>query len=505
MVRLRERGIMAIPAVVDADLDDDRPWFAMRWYENGSLEDRITEGTFRGRPLDAMRVLAKVARAMKTLHAEGIAHRDLKPANILIDGDSVAVTDLGLCLDLNEASERLTATAEAVGSRLYTAPENESGINEAADQRPADFYAFAKILWAALAGRQPRAREQQLQSPWKLEEQLADPRFETLFPLQERLLVTEPAQRLADWDFVEKTLLYFTSYLNAASPLVRDNLAVVAGIDGRVYVVGGQPFTGGAVDILEAFDPIAARWMRLAPMPTARLQLGAAAGRDGRIYAIGGQTRDGYLGTVEVYDPLSNTWARCADMPTVRSDAAVVASPDGRIFVIGGLSNTILDAVEIYDPDRDAWSGGSPLRTARRGAGGAVGGDGRIHIIGGYVASGGGEVISLVEAYDLDTGRWIEVAPLPTARAWLAAATTPDGRIHAIGGHHPSLNGHLDQQERGSLRLVEIFDPMEGTWNRGPSLRTPRASHGAASLPDGRICVVGGAIGWLDVFEVLTP
>jgi protein kinase-like protein/Kelch motif protein len=506
MMRLRDRGITVIPAVVDFNLEEDRPWFAMSWYEDGSLEDRVRGATFRDNPLVAIRLLIQIARAVELLHKAGVAHRDLKPANILLDRDKVVIADLGLCLDLDETSDRLTTAEEAVGSRFYIAPENESGINETVDQRPADFYAFGKILWAVLAGRQPPARERQLQSPWTLQEQLRSDRLGILLPLQEQLLKIEPTQRLADWGVVVTTLESFSRFLDETSPILQDNPGVAAGPDGRIYVVGGELFAGGALNVLEAYDVVASRWIRLAPMPSPRLQLGAATGGDGCIYAIGGQTSDGFLRMVEAYDPVGNAWDRRADMPTARSDAAIVTAPDGRIFVIGGLGATpmILDTAEVYWPNMNVWSQISPLRTARRGAAGAVGGDGRIYVMGGRLGPGGAETTNLVEAYDPLKDIWTDVLPMPTPRAWLAAATAPDGRIYAIGGHNPNLPGYPGGQERGYLRIVEIFDPTAGTWNQGPLLRTPRASHGAATMPDGRICVVGGAVDWLDAFEVLT-
>ncbi len=147
----------------------------------------------------------------------------LKPANILLDGPSVVLADLGLCLD--ERSERLTATDEAVGARLYTAPENESGRNPSSDQRPADFYAFGKIVWACFAGSQPPARERQLERDWSLTAILNDERFDTLRQLQEQLLVLDPERRLNDWPHVIRTLEAFGSYVNDGAPTVRDCLA----------------------------------------------------------------------------------------------------------------------------------------------------------------------------------------------------------------------------------------------------------------------------------------
>lgn len=118
---------------------------------------------------------------------------------------------LGLCQVIDE-NDRLTATDEAVGSRLYIAPENESGINESLDQRPADFYAFAKIGWAVLAGRNPPAREGQLKPGLRLSA-ILDDRFAATDRLFERLLDTDPRSRLADWDVVVAELGYVRQVL----------------------------------------------------------------------------------------------------------------------------------------------------------------------------------------------------------------------------------------------------------------------------------------------------
>src|SRR6185503_2369685 len=104
-------------------------------------------------------LLIKLARAVQIVHKVGFAHRDLKPANILLDGDKILLADFELVLQVDdEAPDRLTGAAEVIGSRFYLAPENESGVNDDVDQRPSDFYAFGKIVWALLAGQRPPAR-----------------------------------------------------------------------------------------------------------------------------------------------------------------------------------------------------------------------------------------------------------------------------------------------------------------------------------------------------------
>jgi serine/threonine protein kinase len=159
MDRLRREHGAAVPEIVAHDLEAERPWFLMPWYDAGSLEDAVSDRRFWSDLSAGLDLLVSLAEILADVHVAGVAHRDLKPANVLVGDEELALTDFGLCLDLEDESFRLTETDEAIGSRLYIAPENEGGINPEIDQRPADFYAFGKLAWALLAGRRPLPRE----------------------------------------------------------------------------------------------------------------------------------------------------------------------------------------------------------------------------------------------------------------------------------------------------------------------------------------------------------
>lgn len=76
-------------------------------------------------------------------------------------------------------------------------------------------------------------------------------------------------------------------------------------------------------------------------------------------------------------------------------------------------------------------------------------------------------------------------SPMPTARTGMQAATLPDGRIIVIGGG--SGNG-ASSSLPGS---VEIYDPTSNTWTSGEVMPTPRAFIGIA-VRDGMVIVAGG-------------
>jgi hypothetical protein len=229
MSALRSRGVSVVPPVIEESVDPQgRPYYVMPWYADGSLEEAITTGRFAGSPVDGLELLVRIAQALRVLHESGWTHRDLKPANVLLDGSSPVLADLGLALEIAaDPEDRLTATGEAIGSRFFIAPENESGIFEDVDQRPADFYAFGKLLWVVLSGQTALAREIQLERSHRLESILDDQRMRAVDDLSEQLLRTDPRTRLTDWDPVESELAALASTLSSATA----PLAALPGLD----------------------------------------------------------------------------------------------------------------------------------------------------------------------------------------------------------------------------------------------------------------------------------
>lgn len=134
-----------LATVLDHGEDDDVVWLTLPYFAGGSLADAV--------PLPLPRVAAMaedVAGALDALHAAGIVHRDLKPSNVLFDDAGAAyLADFGLAKD-----DRWTdVTAGAlVGTPHYLAPEVIAG---GPPSNASDVYAFACVLWEAVAGAPP--------------------------------------------------------------------------------------------------------------------------------------------------------------------------------------------------------------------------------------------------------------------------------------------------------------------------------------------------------------
>ena len=134
--------------------EDDRPFLVMRLVKGTDLQKLLTE---RGRlePSEAAALVAQVAAALDAAHAAGLVHRDVKPANVLLDGTHVYLTDFGLTR-LAGAETQLTETGRWMGTVDFASPEQLQA--DRTDAR-SDVYALGCVLYAAVAGRPPFARE----------------------------------------------------------------------------------------------------------------------------------------------------------------------------------------------------------------------------------------------------------------------------------------------------------------------------------------------------------
>jgi serine/threonine protein kinase len=204
MQELHEAGL-AVPEVIEQGTDQSgKPYFVMPWFEAGALAEQIDAGRFADELEAGLKLLVQLAEILAELHARARAHRDIKPQNVLLDSGDPILTDFGLSLSATEddPETRLTQEREGIGSRLYIAPENEGGFNEEIDQRPADCYAFGKLAWAVLAGRQPPAREDQELPENQLAALHRNTDLEPLDTLFSDLIKPDPRVRLGDWEVV---------------------------------------------------------------------------------------------------------------------------------------------------------------------------------------------------------------------------------------------------------------------------------------------------------------
>jgi serine/threonine-protein kinase len=128
-------------------------YYVMPYVEGESLRDRLTRE--RQLPVgDAVRIATEVADALDYAHRRGVVHRDIKPGNILLHDGRAQVADFGIARAVTTGEGgRLTETGISLGTPTYMSPEQAMGERDV-DGR-ADIYALGCVLYEMLAGEPP--------------------------------------------------------------------------------------------------------------------------------------------------------------------------------------------------------------------------------------------------------------------------------------------------------------------------------------------------------------
>jgi hypothetical protein len=100
--------------------------------------------------------------------------------------------------------------------------------------------------------------------------------------------------------------------------------------------------------------------------------------------------------------------------------------------------------------------------------------------------------IASAEIYDPATGMWTATGTLQTPRASHTATLLPNGKVLAAGGSNFTNDNSGGNPVDSVLASAEIFDPATGLWTPTGSLNFARESHTASLLPNGKVLAAGG-------------
>jgi streptogramin lyase len=286
-------------------------YIAMRFVDGDDVRTLVRrEGALPA--VRATRIVGQVAAALDAAHAAGLVHRDVKPANVLLgQDDHVYLTDFGLTKHVvSEAGA--TRDGHWVGTLDFVAPEQIRG--ERVDAR-ADVYALGCLLYYALAGRSPFARDSDEAKLWAH--------------------LSEPPPRVADVPGAPAELDAVLERALAKSPDDRYPSAGDLGRAAAAVVSGAKPeqrerIVGiGAAAPVEVDTRTAGTWLAAPEAPKRRRgRLGAALAGGLAVAVIAGAASLALRGPA----------------PGERALAAAPAKPSVRSIRIGGRVNAIATA-----------------------------------------------------------------------------------------------------------------------------------------------------------------
>jgi N-acetylneuraminic acid mutarotase len=176
---------------------------------------------------------------------------------------------------------------------------------------------------------------------------------------------------------------------------------------------------------------------------------------------------------------LAQSWSHGLTMPTPRTEVATTSIGDD-IYAIGGVdeSGDILDIVEVYNVNNNSWKSVIPLPQSLHHTA-ATSFDGKIYVVGGFI-SWERTPSNQLFIYDPIKNQWTEGKSMPTPRGALNALFV-NGTLYTVGGI---------QNDR-ILNINEAYDPLTNSWTSKASMQTGR-HHAASAVVDNKIYVVGG-------------
>jgi N-acetylneuraminic acid mutarotase len=259
------------------------------------------------------------------------------------------------------------------------------------------------------------------------------------------------------------------------------------------YVMGGVDGTFSVTDRLWRFDAATTEWTELAPMPEGG-EGPTATCEAGRIHVMGGDGTDRHY----IYSIASDSWSTGAPLPRPVWGAAA-AGWNGQILLVGGDSDFFFggtsDEVNVYDIATDTWVGtGEPMPLPAAAAGFFQSGP-HLYVVGGWDDSSPDFNLGATQRYDLVDGSW-EVGPwLGSPRADFALAATEQA-LYAIGGDEDG-GGAFDASR--TVERLALGAWPDGAWEPIDQIGVPMTSNnggfcGTATLGAGtEVWSAGGA------------
>ncbi|HEY7510308.1 MAG TPA: serine/threonine-protein kinase, partial [Vicinamibacteria bacterium] len=145
--RLSHPGIVVVHDV-GRDARLGMLYIALEHLQGRTLSDIAAEGPMPWR--DALRLVGRVAEALRYAHEQGVVHRDIKPANIMVlPSGEPKIMDFGIA---KLETTHLTSPGQFFGTPLYMSPEQALG--QAVDART-DLFSLGSVAYVLIAGHPP--------------------------------------------------------------------------------------------------------------------------------------------------------------------------------------------------------------------------------------------------------------------------------------------------------------------------------------------------------------
>jgi hypothetical protein len=299
----------------------------------------------------------------------------------------------------------------------------------------------------------------------------------------------------------------FTPISSMTSP--RDSHTATLLPTGKVLIAGGlltavngnKTFLNSA----ELFDPATASFTAVAAMSSPRQLHTATVLGNGKVLIAGGDasSSNGTLNTAELFDPATGTFILLSNtMSALRSGHTTTLLPNGKVLFAGGYKLEGPFAIgtntaELFDPASQSFTALAPatMTSVRYEHTATLLVNGKVLIAGGNTGSSTGIAVSnTAELFDPTSGTFAAItAPMTSPRTSHTATLLANGKVLIAGGY----NGGVNVVPGSFTNTAELFDPASDIFASllPNTMSSGRSLHTATLMTDGRVLIAGGYSG----------
>ena len=258
-----------------------------------------------------------------------------------------------------------------------------------------------------------------------------------------------------------------------------------------------------AIDLQDVYNSVGTMGQPRSYHTATRFDSGQLAGW---VLVAGGLDASGAAtATSELYNPVTRTFSPTGNMPSKAvghsatllrcGTAANPCANNGKVLALGGGNSS----AEIYDPVARTWTPAGSLSSTRSYHTATVLGDGTNRVLVSGGADNSGKSLNTTILYNPSNGTFANGPTMKAVRERHTATLLPNGKVLIVGGRQKSGGGY------STVGSAEICDATVCTLLS--SAMSPRHSHAAVALPNGTVLLTGGANDTTDLAtaEILDP